>query len=356
LNQHLTDSGIPTESAIRAFGITRTKGLISSFALSCLTIFAVVPTLAAGFSLIEVPSDAGPALARGVWYPCATPTGEIAVRPVTVRAAKDCPIAGQDLPLVVISHGFGGSFVGHRDVAESLADAGFIVAAINHPSDSSRSPELDHKDPLSALTDRPADIKHVVDFMLGAWPSAAKIDRDRIGFFGFSRGGFTGLALIGGEINFRDVLAQWCPEGSMQPGRAEARLHGIPTQPLVHDPRISAAVIADPLLGRFFTTEGLKGVHLPVQLWASEFGGDGVTHYDAAALDRNLAAKPELHTVANAGHFAFLPSCSPGQALAFAQICVDPEAFDRAAFHVEFDRQVVAFFRAHLLPNRENPG
>jgi predicted dienelactone hydrolase len=185
--------------------------------------------------------------------------------------------------------------------------------------------------------------------MLGAWPSAAKIDRDRIGFFGFSRGGFTGLALIGGEINFRDVLRQWCPEGSVQPGCAEARSHGIPRQPLVHDPRIKAAVIADPLLGRFFTTEGLEGVHVPVQLWASEFGGDGVTRDDAATVDRNLAARPELHLVANAGHFAFLPPCSPGQAQALARICADPDGFDRTAFHVEFDREVVAFFRAHLL-------
>ena len=58
----------------------------------------------------------------------------MAVGPVTVRAAKDCPIAGRDLPLVVISHGFGGSFVGHRDVAEALADTGFIVVVINHPA------------------------------------------------------------------------------------------------------------------------------------------------------------------------------------------------------------------------------
>jgi predicted dienelactone hydrolase len=57
-------------------------------------------------------------------------------------------------------------------------------------------------------------------------------------------------------------------------------------------------------------------------------------------------------TVANAGHFAFLPSCSPGQARALAQICADPEGFDRAAFHGEFDRQVIAFFHAHLLSQR----
>ena len=126
-------------------------------------------------------------------------------------------------------------------------------------------------------------------------------------------------------------------------------MHGIPTQPLVHDPRIKAAVIADPLLGRFVTTEGLRDVHLPVQLWASAFGGDGVTPDDAATVNRNLTAKPELRTVANAGHFAFLPPCSLDQARAHAQICADAESFDRAVFHVEFDWQVVAFFRAHLV-------
>jgi predicted dienelactone hydrolase len=321
----------------------------TSFTLFCLALLAGTPTRAAGFSLIEVSSDGEPALAGGVWYPCTTPPGKILIGTVTVLGAIDCLVAGHDLPLVVISHGFGGSFVGHRDVAEALADSGFIVAAINHPSDSGRSPERDHKDPLAALTDRPTDIKRLIDFMLGAWPSAAKIDRDRIGFFGFSRGGFTGLALIGGKMNFRDVLPQWCPGGSTQPGCTEARLHGIPTQPLVHDPRIKAAVIADPLLGRLFTTEGLRDVHLPVQLWASAFGGDGVTPDDAATVDRNLTAKPELRTVANAGHFAFLPPCSPDQARAHTQICADAEGFDRAVFHVEFDRQVVDFFRAHLV-------
>jgi predicted dienelactone hydrolase len=321
-------------------------GLVLSFTLFCVTVFAAVPSLAAGFSLIEVPRDAGPALTGGVWYPCATPPGEITVGGVTMWGVKDCPVAGRDLPLVVISHGFGGSFIGHRDVAEALADAGFVVASINHPSDSGRSPERDHKDVVSALTERPADIRHLIDFMLGASPIAAKIDRDRVGVFGFSRGGFTALALIGGEINFRDVLAKSCPEGSVQPGCAEARSRPVPTQPLVHDPRIKAAVVADPFLGHFFATEG---VHVPVQLWASEFGGDGVTHHDAATVAANLGATAELHTVTNAGHFAFLPPCSPDLAKAVPRICTDPNDFDRAAFHVEFDRQLVAFFRAHLV-------
>lgn len=36
------------------------------------------------------------------------------------------PISGDKLPLVVVAHGRGGSFVNFHDTAETLADAGFI--------------------------------------------------------------------------------------------------------------------------------------------------------------------------------------------------------------------------------------
>jgi hypothetical protein len=44
---------------------------------------------------------------------------------------------------------------------------------------------------------------------------------------------------------------------------------------LTHDRRINAAAIADPL-SIFFTADSFAGVTIPVQLWASETGGDGV--------------------------------------------------------------------------------
>src|SRR5204862_492150 len=72
--------------------------------------------------------------------------GEIDLGGMTFPGTKDCPITGDKLPLVVISHGRGGNFIGHHDTAETLADAGFIVAAINHPGnthfDQSRSDNL----------------------------------------------------------------------------------------------------------------------------------------------------------------------------------------------------------------------
>ncbi len=322
--------------------------LIFSCALLCLGWTAALPASAAGIAFIKVPAAEGlPTLEGAVWYPCAALPGEVKVGMSILQATKDCPLEGRNLPLVVVSHGFGGSFVGHHDTAEALADAGFVVAAINHPSDSGRSPENLRKPVLAALTDRPADMKRLVDFMLGAWPDAAKIDRDRIGFFGFSRGGFTGLAIIGGNPDFHTAFAQLCPDTMQTPDCDKIRKTGLPGDSMNHDPRIKAAVIADPLFGRFFT--GLQTVGVPVQLWASERGGDGVLPDDAAAVARNLGAKPEYHRVAGAAHFAFLAPCNARMSQHLPDICLDGPAFDRTAFHAQFNAQIVAFFRVKLV-------
>ena len=97
-------------------------------------------------------------------------------------------MAGERHPLVIVSHGRTGWSTGHHDTAAALANAGFIVAAINHPIDSNMFDKT-RIDDLAYLLERPADITRLIDFVTMAWPSAAKVASDRIGFFGFSRGG-----------------------------------------------------------------------------------------------------------------------------------------------------------------------
>jgi predicted dienelactone hydrolase len=287
-----------------------------------------------GFQFIEVSGDADcPALEGAVWYPCREPLGEIdlgevtATFAITVTGAKNGPISGDKLPLVVVSPGRRSHFALHHDTAEMLADAGFVVAVINHPGDTYF--DQSRSDDRSAWgVERPSDIKQLVDFMLGASPLASNIDRQRIGFYGFSRGGYTGLVLIGANPDW-------------------AAAKEFPTPPLAHDPRIKAAVIADPF-AVFFTADSLASVTTPVQLWASEHGGDGVTLESVAAVDRNLSSKHEYHVVPNSGHFAFLIPCPPALAKAVPEVCTDAPGFDRAAFHEQFNADVLAFFRKHL--------
>jgi predicted dienelactone hydrolase len=52
--------------------------------------------------------------------------------------------------------------------------------------------------------------------------------------------------------------------------------------------------------------------------------------------------------VPNAGHFAFLAVCPSELAAQSPEICNDAPGFDRAAFHRQFDADVLAFFRTHL--------
>ena len=106
---------------------------------------------AAGLQSIEVPAgEEGRKLTGTVWYPCAAPVEDVRISDLLVLlGVRDCAITGADLPLVVLSHGRRGNYFLHHYLAEALADAGFVVAAIAHPGDSSR--DSSRTDDLSVL-------------------------------------------------------------------------------------------------------------------------------------------------------------------------------------------------------------
>ena len=323
----------------------------SSFFLAIALCVTPMLAEAAGFQLIDVPAGAdGPAFHAAIWYPCSEPGGEISLGDITLPGVKDCPISGDRLPLVVISHGRGGSFIGHHDTAETLADAGFVVAALNHPGDNAS--DLSHTQDRAVFIERPRDVKRLIDFMLRASPAATKIDGDRIGFFGFSRGGYTGLIVIGATPDWAaSELCKRAAPGSCEEMRKKAgeEIGKNPGLTALNDPRVKAAVIADPL-AVVFGPASFAAVKVPVQLWASERGGDGVSPESVAAVDTNLSAAHEFHTVPNAGHFAFLVPCPPQLAAQRPEVCADAPGFDRVAFHKELNAAVLVFFRKYLKP------
>ncbi len=324
----------------------------SSFVLAAVFCFTATIGQAAGVRFFDVPADnSGPMLTGAVWYPCAAPQQETKIGGRVITGTKDCPTAGEKLPFIVLSHGRTAWFGAHHDTAVALADAGFVVAAINHPGDNS----FDHSqtDDLSVFVERPVDIKRLVDFMLGAWSDAAKIDHERIGLFGFSMGGYTGLVVIGGNPDFRKGLPG-CEESSYRVCE-QLRNNEIPTEPLVHDLRVKAAVIIDPGLGFLFPASNLKEVKVPIQLWSSD--PRLAPKYDSGCcglgIKDRLPSKPDFHLATNAIHVSFLAPCSPDEKLEFSRICADAPGFDRVAFHKDFHTDVNAFFRTYLREARK---
>ncbi|MFY4260395.1 alpha/beta hydrolase family protein [Achromobacter xylosoxidans] len=313
--------------------------LRACFALSLL---ATSAAHAAGFQRLNLPMDMnGPALQGGIWYPCAAPAQDVVIGRVTLAATPDCPMTDGPKPLIVMSHGSAGSYLGHHDTAAALADAGFVVAAINHVGDN--AVDRSRQGYLSIFSTRPREIRRLLDYLTGAWPQRARLD-GAIGFFGFSRGGYTGLVLAGATPDFKQGLGL-CADEPTLPMCRDIRDGKVPAQPYVKDARIQAMVIADPL--NAFSADALKTVSMPVQLWASARGGDGVTPASVDAVRQGLAA-PEFHQVAGAGHFAFLAPCSAAQAEAAPAVCRDAAGFDRAAWHRDFNAAVVAFFKTAL--------
>jgi len=341
---HYTENSSPN-SSLHTSEVTIMNMAMRSGTVAAIMLWLIFPmpaAVSAGIQALNVPSDgSSPALSGAVWYPCAVAPTVMKVGPFDIYATKDCPITGTKMPLIVISHGRRGGFLDHRDTAQALADAGFVVAAISHPGDNAR--DSSHSDDLSAFVERPADIKRLIDYLLGSWSYAAAVDPDLIGLFGFSRGGYTGLVVAGANPRFsRDIgmcvgqTSTICE--SVRQGKSES---------LVHDRRVKAVVIADPL-SVFFTKTSFDEVRVPIQLWRSEHGGDGVTPGSVATVADTLPAKADFRTVPNAHHFSFLPPCPDDLARSARDICTDPSNFDREAFHKEFNAQVLEFFRHAL--------
>jgi len=301
-------------------------------------------THAAGFQRLNLPMDQnGPGLSGAIWYPCAAPASDIKIGHVTIAGARNCPAPADPHPLIVLSHGSAGSFLSHHDTAEALANAGFVVAAINHVGDNAQ--DRSRQGYLSIFSTRPREVRRLIDYMTGVWPGKSGLDPDKIGFFGFSRGGYTGLVLAGGEPDFQALLAM-CQGGPPLPMCRDIASGKVPKQPYVHDGRIKAAVIADPL--NAFSGDSLKRVVIPIQLWASEQGGDGVTPAGVQAVRAGLGTAPEYRVVHGAGHFAFLAPCTAELADTLPDICRDPAGFDRGAFHRELNAQIAAYFKQQL--------
>jgi predicted dienelactone hydrolase len=303
----------------------------------------------AGLQFVEIPGDGRTRpLTGAVWYPCKAPSHEIEVRGFNLNGAEDCPPDASKLPLVVMSHGRGGWFGVHHELAASIADAGFVVAAVDHPDHNSQ--DRTRIDALSTLVERPADLKRLIDFMYVDWGHAAGLDHNGVGVFGFSLGGYTALVAIGGEPDFRrdlpaceksDFLA--CEQ--LRNGEKASRAASV-------DGRIRAAVVVDPGPSIFFSSDSLKSIKASVQLWSSDpnLSANFVSGCCALGLRSRLPTVPEFHLVANGIHFSFLPPCTATMRSDLpSRLCDDAPGFDRSAFHEDFKREVIGFLRKNLL-------
>ena len=314
--------------------------------LMALTWTGLAQAATVGFQTASVPVAGDRPLPVAIWYPSTAPEKAEPLALGEQRVARDGPIAAGRHPLIVISHGTGGSNADHFDTARALAAAGFVVAAPTHTGDTQGDRSRSMR-----ITERSGHLSAAIDYMTGAWRDRAAIDPARIGVFGFSAGGFTALVAIGGAPD-TSLLERHC---AVHPHFFDCQLvrqfaapqDAAVTATPVHDPRIRAAVVAAPALGFTFAPKGLANVSVPVQLWRAEWDTVLPQPFYAETVRGLLPKPPEYHVVPGADHFDFLPPCSAALAKAAPSIC-GAGIFDRTAFHKTFNSEVVRFFRKTL--------
>jgi predicted dienelactone hydrolase len=275
-----------------------------------------------------------PQLRITIWYPAAAGSVE---QPIVIgpdahpifligNAAMNAAPATGKRPVILLSHGFGGTarIMGWFGIA--MARAGFVVVAVDHPGNNGLDPMTV---PGALLTwERAGDLRRALQVALEDKVVGPHMDANRIGLAGFSAGGFTALVGAGARVDlnrFRRFCAAQPEDGVCRPQRefpvtAEQR-DSFEQDPafsglLRHAgddhsiPNVRAVFAMAPAIVQALTPESLRRIHVPV---AVIFGADDVvappqTNGEVAA---RLVPGAQRRILAGVGHYNFLADCAP---------------------------------------------
>jgi predicted dienelactone hydrolase len=280
-------------------------------------------------------------------------------------AAVDAPISAAEpiYPLILLSHGTGGSAASLDWLAASLAAEGYIVAGVDHPGNNALEPLT--PEGFTLWWERATDISEVLNAMLTDPTFGPRIDGTRIGAAGFSLGGYTVLELAGARTD-RAAFEQFCrspaadavchPTEMSQLGKgATNSANMLPADRAsiaraaasYRDKRIKAVFAIAPALGEAFDSNSLAGIKVPVSLVA---GTADVTVPPDTNIQRiaRLMRVASVTMVPGASHNTFLDTCFPETVDKLAALCKDGPGVDRDTIHEQTAQSAIQFFNEAL--------
>ena len=258
-----------------------------------------------------------------VQYPTHQPPAPTNFGPYTMDVSVDASIVQGQFPLVIISHGNGGSHLIYRSISTFLAKHGYIVAMPKHFGNNRNNNSLENT--VSNLQYRPRHISLVIDELLAAPWCKERIAPGKIAMIGHSMGGYTALALAGGI-----------------PRSLEGQVIEV-----IPDARVKAIVLMAPGAGWF--SNSLQHVSIPILLLMAEH--DPVTPgWNAGVVLNSVSDKSlvSLRTIENAGHFSFISPFPASVKNPNFPPSTDPVGFDREAFHRQLPTDILTFLNQQL--------
>lgn len=228
-------------------------------------------------------------------------------------------------PLVLLSHGTGGSNGSLSWLAEVLASNGYIVAAPNHWNNTTRN---NTDSGIVRLWDRPKDLSFVLSHLLEDQYWGELISPDQIFAAGHSAGGFSVLGLAGAEYSVQK-MDSYCES---TPANADCVIaedidwssvdrsdHDLPYR----DSRFKAVIALAPGIGRGVSESSLNSINIPVHIFAAL--DDQWLPFEGNAQYYNESIPNSKITVfETGGHYLFLQECST-MAKLIVQVIIDED-------------------------------
>ncbi|MEM0898736.1 MAG: hypothetical protein AAGI92_02160 [Pseudomonadota bacterium] len=302
----------------------------------------------AGLQIAEVFMPHHDKTARvAVWYP--TASSELpslyGSNPVFegVEAQENAPLVEGSHPIVLLSHGMGGTDRSLAWLGAAFAKRGAITIAVNHPN--STWGDFDMSEGVKHWT-RALDMSASFDAVLDRAEFARSIDLDRVMAAGFSFGGWTALSLGGakgshsGFIEACETHTEMEACGLLMSDRVKLQSQD-PTlwNASYADERVKFVVAIDPGFVWGLENENVADVVSATTLigFGSEADRMLATNFDESGL-ASLREDWTIERFDPAYHFSAMPICtSKGEAILEAEnddpVCTDPVGSDRAAIH-----------------------
>lgn len=296
-------------------------------------------------------SDPDGSIPCALWYPTHEPAKTSRHGIYDFCVAKKAVIAEGAHPLVVTSHGSGGTRFGHCKTAEFLAQNGYMVLAPEHPFNNF----FDDSGVGSArvYSSRSRHLKSALDAVLEDAHWGIVIDADRIAVHGFSLGGFTALTAVGATpfvAGLRQHLRQnrefdttFCGyEVIVRDGYDDEYL------PVTSDPRYKACMAFAPVSGGLFSKDSLKDISVPVQIYRAERDMILRNPFHAEEIARNLPQGCDYHVTEKAGHFSYLSWAREDARSELGELVNDMPGFDRQVVHEKIHQEMLGFLNKAL--------
>lgn len=260
-----------------------------------------------------------------------------------VDAALDATVEVGSYPVVLFSHGMGGTVRAQAWLGSALAQRGAIVASVNHAH--TTWGDFDMSEGVKHWT-RVEDMSAALDAVIAERDFADHVDLSRVMAAGFSFGGWTALSMGGMSGNHAGLIEACMTYPKMNACDvllSEAvRLQDIDPDLWngdYSDPRVTHVAALDPGLVWGLEAEDIQGLVSDVLMIALGGAGDRMqaADFDVSGLSA-LIPSAQIEHHAPAFHFTAMPLCKPAAEEILMEegddaVCTDPSGTDRAAVH-----------------------